>query len=243
MFQEIFCGVFGWHKWELRGDTTTGKVLDVCAHCDVCRYADPQPPKKEDADDDTRLDPHPPGTLLHRVIRRDQGVATEYSNSPYKPPWTREQAETFMADLNGEGWRVQAYHIDEEGDVAKGPAPALDKAATLTAAASSLVGGLHAMGGPLDISAANEITRLWIENDRLNELRTHCEDCGGDYMVTGVECRCPCKLIEENTELREAMQIFHDFGNFQHLYRTHDRDEVAKGREILRRLQHVNEGV
>jgi hypothetical protein len=38
---------------------------------------------------------------------------------------------------------------------------------------------------------------------RLNAMRTHCPDCGGDYMATGVEVGCPCKLRAEVERLKE----------------------------------------
>ena len=45
--------------------------------------------------------------------------------------------------------------------------------------------------------------RLREEVERLNKMRVHCPDCGGDYMQTGIETGCPCRLRAEVERLRE----------------------------------------
>ncbi len=49
---------------------------------------------------------------------------------------------------------------------------------------------------------AKEIERLKAENERLNKMREHCENCGADYMATGIEAGCPCLLKAENDRLK-----------------------------------------
>ena len=41
---------------------------------------------------------------------------------------------------------------------------------------------------------------------KLEAMRTHCENCGADYMATGIEARCPCQLIAQNAKLIEALK-------------------------------------
>ncbi|KKN78954.1 hypothetical protein LCGC14_0344300 [marine sediment metagenome] len=41
------------------------------------------------------------------------------------------------------------------------------------------------------------------EIERLNKMRTHCENCGGDYLATGLEVGCPCLLVKENEWLKK----------------------------------------
>lgn len=50
-----------------------------------------------------------------------------------------------------------------------------------------------------------EIAALKLEVERLNKMRTHCENCGADYMATGLEAGCPCKLKAENAALKEKV--------------------------------------
>lgn len=40
----------------------------------------------------------------------------------------------------------------------------------------------------------------------LNAMRTHCPDCGADYMATGIEAGCPCKLKRENERLKAMLR-------------------------------------
>ena len=54
----------------------------------------------------------------------------------------------------------------------------------------------------------NQIERLAekdAETAKLNAMRTHCPDCGGDYMATGIEAGCPCKLQTRVAELYAAL--------------------------------------
>jgi hypothetical protein len=37
-------------------------------------------------------------------------------------------------------------------------------------------------------------------------MRVHCENCGADYLATGLEARCPCLLLAENKRLREIIE-------------------------------------
>jgi superfamily I DNA and RNA helicase len=43
------------------------------------------------------------------------------------------------------------------------------------------------------------------EIERLNKMRTHCENCGGDYLATGLEVGCPCLLNKEIERLRARL--------------------------------------
>ena len=40
---------------------------------------------------------------------------------------------------------------------------------------------------------------------RLDAMRTHCEHCGADYLATGIEAGCPCRLVAEVARLRAAL--------------------------------------
>lgn len=51
-----------------------------------------------------------------------------------------------------------------------------------------------------------ELKKIEAENARLNKMRLHCEHCGGDYLATGIETGCPCKLRAENTNLKNAVK-------------------------------------
>lgn len=44
------------------------------------------------------------------------------------------------------------------------------------------------------------------ENSRLNRSRVHCENCGADYIATGIEAGCPCRLQAANASLREIVE-------------------------------------
>ena len=50
-----------------------------------------------------------------------------------------------------------------------------------------------------DLEGRND--KLYAEVERLNKMRTHCENCGADYMATGIEAGCPCLLKAENERL------------------------------------------
>ena len=52
-----------------------------------------------------------------------------------------------------------------------------------------------------------ELTEARAEIERLNKMRTHCENCGGDYMATGLEAGCPCLLKAENERLRKPVTV------------------------------------
>ena len=41
-------------------------------------------------------------------------------------------------------------------------------------------------------------------------------------------------LMAEIERLREAAEIFRDFGNFQHLHRAYDLEQVERARKILK---------
>lgn len=53
--------------------------------------------------------------------------------------------------------------------------------------------------------ALDDNAKLRNEVQRLNSMRTHCVDCGADYMATGVETGCPCKLHKELDRLRSMI--------------------------------------
>ena len=53
---------------------------------------------------------------------------------------------------------------------------------------------------------AERIAKQDAEIERLNKMRTHCENCGADYMATGIEAGCSCKLAAENTSLKEQVE-------------------------------------
>lgn len=44
------------------------------------------------------------------------------------------------------------------------------------------------------------------EIERLNKMRTHCENCGADYVAMGLEAGCPCKLKAENASLKAQLE-------------------------------------
>lgn len=50
------------------------------------------------------------------------------------------------------------------------------------------------------------IADLQAEIERLNKMRAHCPDCGADFMATGIEAGCPCKLRAEVERLRKATE-------------------------------------
>lgn len=37
--------------------------------------------------------------------------------------------------------------------------------------------------------------------DRLESMRTHCDHCGGDYLATGLETGCTCRIVAERDHL------------------------------------------
>ena len=45
--------------------------------------------------------------------------------------------------------------------------------------------------------AEQRAAKAEVENARLNKMRTHCENCGADYMATGIESCCPCQLQKQ----------------------------------------------
>lgn len=66
-----------------------------------------------------------------------------------------------------------------------------------------------ALGGWSGASVVHLIERIAkqdAEIERLNKMRTHCENCGADYMATGIEAGCSCKLAAENTSLKEQVE-------------------------------------
>lgn len=46
------------------------------------------------------------------------------------------------------------------------------------------------------------IAELEAELDRLNKMRVHCGYCGADYMATGIEAGCPCRITAERDRLQ-----------------------------------------
>lgn len=52
----------------------------------------------------------------------------------------------------------------------------------------------------------NELARLREENERLNNLMVHCENCGGDYAATGLEVGCSCLLLARVAELEDLLR-------------------------------------
>ena len=52
-----------------------------------------------------------------------------------------------------------------------------------------------------------QLTEARAEIERLNKMRTHCENCGGDYVATGLEVGCPCLLKAENERLRKPVTV------------------------------------
>lgn len=51
-------------------------------------------------------------------------------------------------------------------------------------------------------AALEVVARQAQEIQRLNAMRTHCEHCGADYLATGIEAGCPCRLVQEIQDLR-----------------------------------------
>lgn len=49
------------------------------------------------------------------------------------------------------------------------------------------------------------IDALAAEVARLNAMRTHCEHCGGDYLATGLETGCPCRLTARATAAEQRV--------------------------------------
>jgi len=58
--------------------------------------------------------------------------------------------------------------------------------------------------------AIAEIRRLRADNARLNKARVHCEHCGADYLATGVEAGCPCKLKAEIERITVARDVYRE---------------------------------
>lgn len=58
--------------------------------------------------------------------------------------------------------------------------------------------------GQLD-ELEQETQSLRQENEKLNAMRTHCPDCGWDYVATGVETGCPCRLKDRVAELEAEL--------------------------------------
>ena len=44
----------------------------------------------------------------------------------------------------------------------------------------------------------NQLTQSQARVQKLEAMRVHCPNCGGDYMETGVECGCQCQLIKRS---------------------------------------------
>jgi hypothetical protein len=36
-----------------------------------------------------------------------------------------------------------------------------------------------------------------------NKMRMHCENCGADYLATGLEAKCPCLLLKDIEQLKD----------------------------------------
>ena len=52
--------------------------------------------------------------------------------------------------------------------------------------------------------------------ESLNKMRTHCENCGGDYLATGLELGCPCLLEARLKVLDNTLDVERDaFRNMQ----------------------------
>lgn len=43
--------------------------------------------------------------------------------------------------------------------------------------------------------------------DEIDQLRAHCEHCGGDYMATGIETGCPCQLKAKLAAAKERERV------------------------------------
>lgn len=56
------------------------------------------------------------------------------------------------------------------------------------------------------IKAQVQIAEQAGEIEHLNQMRVHCPDCGADYLATGIEAGCPCKLKAEIEHLTEVLQ-------------------------------------
>lgn len=57
------------------------------------------------------------------------------------------------------------------------------------------------------LRAEGRIAELEQQLAKLNAMRTHCEDCGADYVATGVEAGCPCKLKARIAELERENAV------------------------------------
>ena len=69
----------------------------------------------------------------------------------------------------------------------------------------------------LEAALERERTAAEAEITRLNKMRVHCENCGADYMATGIEAGCSCRLqaqltsaAERERVLKEALQALYD---------------------------------
>jgi hypothetical protein len=63
------------------------------------------------------------------------------------------------------------------------------------------------------VLSPNIIRELLAENDHLNRMRVHCPDCGGDYLGTGLELGCPCKVYKEIDRLKAENKRLHGDGS------------------------------
>ncbi len=71
-------------------------------------------------------------------------------------------------------------------------------------------------------SLIERIAKQDAEIERLNKMRTHCENCGADYMATGIEAGCPCKLAVENTSLKAQVE------RLENILRGNTREDTAE---------------
>ena len=49
----------------------------------------------------------------------------------------------------------------------------------------------------------SDIEELQARVDELEKMCVHCENCGADYVATGLEAGCPCLLIARVKELEK----------------------------------------
>lgn len=64
---------------------------------------------------------------------------------------------------------------------------------------------VHAKDADTIADLRAQLAAAQAEVERLNKMRTHCDNCGADYLATGVEAGCPCltmRLKDEVERLR-----------------------------------------
>lgn len=47
------------------------------------------------------------------------------------------------------------------------------------------------------------------ELERLRKMKTHCENCGADYLATGIEAGCPCVITAQRDACMGMLKLAH----------------------------------